>query len=449
MTRRLAVVLAAIALLVLIPTIGLIAQSAAPSAIHLPVVTTTGGLTPTPSPTSPPVPTPTTPPPVPPADAVSARLSVPQGFAIRLFANSLAGPRLMAVGPDGQLYVAERNAEQITRLPDRNNDGLAETAERVATGLGGVHSLTWSGDDLYAALDDRVVRLRDGNRDGDRADAGEQTTVVSGLPDDDGHSSRTLHVGPDGKLYVAVGSKCNIPVGCSEGDARRAAILRYNQDGSIPADNPFASDPDPDRRAVWAEGLRNSVDFLFTSDGRLWATHNGSDGLGDDIPPEEIVIEVGRGAHHGWPYCYTPGLGAVPAGTKEVRDTRVPLDARVPGCAIVTPARFTDLAHYAPLGIAQHTGAGLPASYAGSLFVAYHGSWNSGVPRDCRVQRIVVEGGAPVRGEAFVTGFRDSASQSCGGAWGRPAGVTVGTAGEIFVSDDRNGNVYRVVYVGG
>jgi glucose/arabinose dehydrogenase len=70
------------------------------------------------------------------------------------------------------------------------------------------------------------------------------------------------------------------------------------------------------------------------------------------------------------------------------------------------------------------------------------------VPRDCRVQRIVVEGGAPVRGEPFVTGFRDSAAQSCGNAWGRPAGVVVGPAGEIFVSDDQNGNVYRVVYVG-
>lgn len=403
---------------------------------YLPLVVTTGGN----APPQPPV--------VPPADAISARLSVPAGFAVRRFAGGLSTPRLMAVGPDGQLYVAERGAGRIARLPDRNRDGLAEAAEVVATGLSGVHSLAFSGADLYAAQNDRVVRLRDASGDGDFADQGEQTVVVSGLPSDGGHSTRTARIGPDGKLYVAVGSKCNITVGCSEGDPRRAAILRYNPDGSIPADNPYVNDSDQRRRAVWAEGLRNSVDFLFTPDGRLWATHNGSDGLGDERPPEEIVVEVGRGAHHGWPNCYTAELGAVPPGAKETRDTRVPLDARVPSCDVVTPARYTDLAHAAPLGVARHSGLGLPAAYAGSLLVAYHGSWNSGVPRDCKLQRIVVEGGAPVRGEPFLTGFRDSAGQSCGDAWGRPAGVAIGPAGEIFVSDDKNGNVYRAVYVG-
>lgn len=386
---------------------------------------------------------------VPPPDAVSERLTAPPGFAVRGFAAGLSAPRLMAIGPDDQLYMAERGAGRIVRLPDRDGDGLADRVEPVATGLGGVHSLEWRGDALYAALNDRVLRLRDENGDDDFADQGEQRVVVSGLPNDGGHSTRTARFGPDGMLYVAVGSKCNIPInGCSEGDPRRAAILRYTPDGGIPFDNPYVDHPDTRWRAVWAEGLRNSVDFLFTPGGQLWATHNGSDQLGDDLPPEEIVIEVLRGAHHGWPYCYTAQLGAVPPGAQEVRDTRVPLDLRVPSCDVVTPARFTDSAHQAPLGVARHSGLGLPAAYAGDLLVAYHGSWNSGVPRDCRVQRIVVEGGAPVRGEPFLTGFRAGPEQHCGAAWGRPAGVTVGPAGEIFVSDDKNGNIYRVVYVG-
>lgn len=440
MHRRIAALLTLVALgLTIGPFLAAAQQGPAQTpteASYLPLLVTTGG-GPAPQP-----------PAVPPADAISARLSVPAGFAVRGFAAGLSTPRLMAVGPDGQLYVAERGAGRITRLPDRDRDGLAEAAEPVATGMSGVHSLAFSGADLYAAQNDRVVRLRDGNGDGDFADAGERVAVVSGLPSDGGHSTRTARLGPDGKLYVAVGSKCNITVGCSEGDPRRAAILRYNLDGSIPADNPFAQDPDERRRAVWAEGLRNSVDFLFLPDGRLWATHNGSDGLGDERPPEEIVIEVARGAHHGWPNCYTAELGVVPPGAQETRDTRVPLDARVPGCDIAVPARYTDLAHAAPLGVARHSGLGLPAGFVGSLLVAYHGSWNSGVPRDCKVQRIVVEGGAPVGGEPFLTGFRDSAGQNCGDAWGRPAGVAIGPAGEIFVSDDKNGNIYRVVFVG-
>ncbi|HEU4326328.1 MAG TPA: PQQ-dependent sugar dehydrogenase, partial [Roseiflexaceae bacterium] len=229
----------------------------------------------------------------------------------------------------------------------------------------------------------------------------------------------------------------------------RATIMRFNPDGSIPADNPFANDPTESRRPVWAEGLRNSVDFLWTPEGRLWANHNGSDGLGNDAPPEEIVIDVERGKHYGWPFCYTPSLGATPAGTDEVRDTRVPFAPPVASCADVTPALFTDAAHQAPLGMARYGQTQFPADYRSNLFVAYHGSWNADqTPRDCRVQMVVVRDGAPVEAREFLGGFRDNEQQECGAAWGRPAGVAVGARGELFVSDDRNGNIYRVVYVG-
>jgi glucose/arabinose dehydrogenase len=62
---------------------------------------------------------------------------------------------------------------------------------------------------------------------------------------------------------------------------------------------------------------------------------------------------------------------------------------------------------------------------------------------------IVVKDGQPVDAQPFLTGFRKDEKQECGSAWGRPAGVTVGAQGELFVSDDENGNIYRVVYVGG
>ncbi|NTW97928.1 MAG: hypothetical protein HGB28_05190 [Oscillochloris sp.] len=390
--------------------------------------------------------TPITAPALPPADAASARLSVPAGFAVRIFASGLSAPRLMATGPDGALYVAERGAGRVVRLPDRNADGLSDGIEVVASGLNGPHSVEWRSGAIYVALNDSVIRLQDMNSDGDMQDAGEQTLVTSNIPSGGGHSSRTAHFGPDGMLYVAAGSSGNNNI---ESDRRRATIMRFNADGSIPADNPFASDPDPNRRPVWAEGLRNSVDFVFTDAGQIWATHNGSDGLGNDLPPEEVVINVQRAAHHGWPYCYTPQLGAVPVGAQEVRDSRVALDSRVASCAQVTPALFTDSAHQAPLGVSIYQGQGVPAAYAGSLLIAYHGSWNADqTPRDCRVQRIVVEGGKPARAEAFLTGFRDNDQQECGSAWGRPAGVTTGPQGTIFVSDDKNGNIYRVVYVG-
>ena len=214
----------------------------------------------------------------------------------------------MTVGPDGNLYVAEQGGGAVVRLVDADGDGVAEERQVVAENLDGPHSLEWFEDSLYVAEFARIVRLTDQNDDGDMLDEGEQETVTDNIPSGGGHTSRTLHFGPDGKLYVAAGSTGNNNV---ESDRRRATIMRFNPDGSIPEDNPFVNDPDETRQPVWAEGLRNSVDFLFLPDGRLWATHNGSDMLGDDLPPEEIVIEVEKGQHYGWPYCYTPDLGAV------------------------------------------------------------------------------------------------------------------------------------------
>ena len=243
-------------------------------------------------------------------DEASARLTVPAGFAIRIFAENLAGkPRFMAVSPQGELYVSLYEGGQIALLADRNGDGLADGTEIVASGLKGPHGLEWHDGWLYVAEQGRVSRLRDGDNNGSLEI---METITENIPGSGGHSSRTLHFGPDGMLYVSAGSSCNL---CAESDPRRAAILRFNPDGSIPADNPFANDPDTQKQAVWAWGLRNSVDFLWTPSGQLWADHNGRDnlldsqGTPDTLPPEEIIIPVQGNKSHGWPYCYTDVLG--------------------------------------------------------------------------------------------------------------------------------------------
>jgi glucose/arabinose dehydrogenase len=388
--------------------------------------------------------------PVPPADAVAARLRVPAGFQVRGFAEGLDRPRLMTIGPDGALYVAERSAGQITRLADGNRDGVADAHEVVVSGLVGPHNAEWIAGCLYVAEDDKVSRHCDVDGDG----ALEQHTRTVTLPSGGGHTTRTLHQGPDGKLYVAAGSTCNV---CLERDPRRAAILRFNLDGSIPPDNPFASDPDLLRRAVWAEGLRNSIDFVFTPDGELWANHNGRDNMisaraKDDRPLEELIIAVQGGKHHGWPFCTSEhrdgDLAAGPGPYVEVVDPSgdVPAPPDDFSCADAVPALFTGLAHSAPIGIARYVATVFPASYRGDVFVALHGSWNRTPPAPCKVVRIQVEDGKPVAVDDFLTGFQRNTSQPCGDAWGRPAGVMAGADGALYVSDDQNGRVYRVTW---
>ena len=394
--------------------------------------------------------------PLPPPDEAAERLRVPDGFAIRIFADNIPGtPRFMTVGEDGEVYISLYKSGQIARLPDRDRDGLADGIEIIADGLNSPHGLEWYGGWLYVAEAGRVTRMRDTDGDG-LLETWE--LVTSNIPGAGGHTSRTLHFGPDGLLYVSAGSSCNI---CLEDDPRRAAILRFNPDGSIPADNPFAQDADERKRALWAWGLRNSVDFLWTPTGALWANHNGRDNLLDDqgssdtLPPEEIIIPVQGGMSHGWPYCYTAVFGVNQPLQAEVLDTQngLPLPEGFDcSTASVVPALFTDDAHYAPLGMAiAIERLAFPAEYHNSVYVAYHGSWNTSSAgiRDCKVERIILDGEVPIGSEEFVNGWR-AEGQSCGSpaTWGRPADVIIGADGAMYISDDKSGRVYRVVFIG-
>lgn len=390
---------------------------------------------------------------IPPEDEASARLSVPEGFAIRIFAQGLQGKvRFMAFGPDNALYATLANRGVVLRLTDNDQDGLAESSEPILDGLNQPHGLEWVGDWLYVAENDRVERfhfLSSENRFDQRE------LVTDNLPGGGGHSTRTIHFGPDGKMYVSAGSSCNV---CEESDPRRAAILRFNPDGTIPTDNPYANDPDPRKQAVWATGLRNSVDFLWIPSGDLWANTNGRDnlidsnGLPDNLPPEVIVFAIRPGGFYGWPYCYSPVFGFSDGSTPQVLDPQSGLP--MPGgltCEQAIPATFTDLAHVAPLGMTLGAEGNFPTAYQQDLYVAYHGSWNVqtvGDIRDCKIVRVIVENGLPVRSEDFVNGWR-APGKSCGdgSAYGRPADVIFGPDGEMYISDDAAGRIYRVVAI--
>ncbi len=341
-----------------------------------------------------------------------ATLELPPGFEANVFAEGLAGPRFIAFGPDDNLYVAERGANRIVMLPDDDGDGLADSIRIFAEGLNQPHSLVYHQDAWYVGLPNGIVRMDDAAADGtlDLAPA-----MVASLPDSGSHRTRTVEFLPDGRMVVSVGSTCNA---CFEDDPRRATVLVY--DG-----------PEGTGEAIYASGLRNAVGLaIHPKTGELWATNNGRDLMGDDLPPDTIHI-VKEGVDHGWPRCHGGNI----------------LDPEFGGlgaCEGVEQALVDLQAHSAPLGLVFYTGDQFPAEYRGDLFVAYHGSWNRSVPTGYKVVRIPLNGSdlaGPV--EDFVAGWLD---ESTGQASGRPVGLAVGPDGSLFVSDDKGGIIYRITY---
>ena len=255
-------------------------------------------------------------------------IQLPEGFAINVFARDLSDPRMMALGPDGAIYVAERGADRVIRLPDRDGDGQSDGVELVAADLRRPNSLAFHPDgSLYVGETRQVLRLSAPDAQGAFQ---ERKVVIEDLPAS-GHNTRTVLFSPDGKsLFVSVGSSCNV---CEEEDARRAAIVRYNPDGS--------------GEELYASGLRNAVGIVFRPDSdELWASNNGRDMLGDDLPPE-TVYQVEEGADYGWPRCHSGRIADPEFGGPDA-------------CQGVSPPTVEMQAHSAPLGLRFYDGRPVP-----------------------------------------------------------------------------------------
>lgn len=340
--------------------------------------------------------------------AVPRTLQGPPGFQVTVFAAGLGPVRWLAFSPQGDLFVTVPQAGRVLILPDRDHDGVADRILSFADGLDRPHGIAFLQGSVYIAETGRVLRLTDTDGDG-LADRRE--VVVANLPRSGGHWTRTLVVGPDGRLYVSIGSSCNV---CREADPRRAAIVRYNPDGS--------------GEFLFARGLRNSVGVtVHPQTGELWATDNGRDWLGDDLPPEEVNI-VREGRHYGWPDCYGQRVVDPEFGTPEF-------------CATTEPPVIEMPAHSAPLGLVFYTGAQFPSEYRGDLFIAFHGSWNRTEPTGYKVVRVPFVAGRPGPVQDFLTGWLVGRT-----AWGRPVAPLVGPDGSLYLTDDQAEAVYRITY---
>ena len=205
-------------------------------------------------------------------------ITVPAGFHLEVFAENLGGARGLALDPSGVLLVSVPSKGRVVAVPSRGRHVL------LLADLELPHGLAFRRGSLYVAETGRIVRYR---YDATMLTAVDPVVVVRGLPPGAHHWTRAIVFGPDDKLYVAIGSSCDV---CEERDPRRAAIVRYEADGS--------------GERLFARGLRNPVGLGFHPTTRaLWTTVNERDWPGGGAPPD-YVTEVRAGAAYGWPHCF-------------------------------------------------------------------------------------------------------------------------------------------------
>lgn len=346
-------------------------------------------------------------------------INLPPGFRIDVFVDNLGGsdvsfpgpnpgPRMMII-KNNVLYVTVPNLGKVMALPF--SDGNASDTITFIEKLDNPHGIDYYNGWFYIAEENRVIRVKGKNND-QVADMNSMEVLIDNLPSG-GHFTRTVKI-HDNSLYLSIGSSCNV---CNEEDERRAAIMRCNIDGK-------------DCR-VFAKGLRNSVDFVFHPlTGKMYATDNGRDQLGEDLPPDEInLIEDGK--NYGWPICYG----------KNIHDTDFDKNTYIRNPCMEPfeiPSLIDLQAHSAPLGLAFYYGDSFPQEYRGDLFVAFHGSWNRKVPTGYKIVRIDMNDSSV---KDFATGWLQGTN-----VIGRPVGIIVAQDGSLLVSDDNAGKIYRISY---
>ena len=322
---------------------------------------------------------------------------MPSGFSLIKFAD-LYRPTGFAFDSQGSLYVTSQDGN-VYILQDENHDGRADSRTTFATGyyfpLGvAIHEPR---GEVYVSYQGAITVLKDTNGDG-RSD--EERILVDDLPFDR-HQSDNLEFGPDGWLYVGVGSTCDA---CDDPDPRSASILRFNVETG--------------EREIFATGMRNPFDIAFQPEtGDLFATDNGRDDLGMEGPFEELNHIV-QGGDYGYPNCWN--------------------EQDQPGCEETIPPIAFFESHSSADGVDIYDGAGFPAEFHGNAFVSIFGSWlKAGVQTG--IQRVVlIPQGETYRAEAswfirFPTGVM-------------PLPLLFGPDDAMYVGDYVNDAIYRISY---
>ena len=350
-----------------------------------------------------------------------AQLHVPAGFAVDVYAEGFERPRYMLQGPGGELLVsdaADGPDGAVYVMPLHKADGYkAHERRKLITGLDRPYGLALWHEYLYVGEPESIKRYK---YDAKSMTAGSGQEVISLKGFGHGHWTRSLLFDRAGqKLSVGVGSASNVSTG---EDPRRAAINRYNPDGT--------------GHEIFASGTRNPIGLhWYPGTDTLWAAVQERDALGDDLVPDYFT-HIQQGGFYGWPYAYI-GPHEDPRNKGKAPDSLVQ--------KTIVPDVPLEPAHVAVLDFEIYTTGQFPAEYHNGAFLALHGSWNRSKRAGYKIAFIPFANGKPSGPQRdFLTGWMVSPESR--DVWGRPVGLLFLPDGSMLVSDDGGNKLWRVTY---
>lgn len=359
-------------------------------------------------------------------------LLVPENYLIKIYSklpaepNSfISGPRMMAEDTEGNLYVTTGKLNKVFKIKDTNQDGFGDSVKIFKDHLNIPNGIAIHKNYIFIANQNNILKIN-------LKDPNSEEVIIDNLPTGH-HTTKTIKIGPDENIYLNIGSSCNV---CIENDPSRATILKYDLDGT-----PKGSLETLGRHklnSIFATGLRNSQGFAWhpiTLD--MYATNNGSDSraklkggkIDDNLPPEHLNI-IKAGKNYGWPYCW---------GDKEE-------DPNFSGSEkfcnnMETPSLLLP-AHSTPIGISFLDKTKFEKKFRKNALVALHGSWNRKEHSGYKIIMVEFDNmNKPIGYSDFITGWLKN-----GASWGRPVDIIQSNDGGIYISDDRSGYIYKVVY---
>ncbi len=342
-------------------------------------------------------------------------------FDVLVLATGLENPWAVEPLPDGDLLVAEKPGrlrivsatgelgQPIAGVPavdERGQGGLLDVA--LSPAFGSDRTIYWSYSEPRQG--GNATSVARGALSADQRRLEQVRVILRAMPiyDGDKHFGSRLAFGSDGMLYVTLGERSDAPMRpqAQQLDSHMGKILRIKPDGSVPADNPFAGQPDA-LPEIWTIGHRNVQAAAFDSQGRLWEIEHGTNG-GDEL---NLIV---KGKNYGWPLvAYGEEYSGKP----------------IPGAVTSRPG-FEQPVYYwdpviAPSGAQFYTGDAFP-TWRGSLFV--------GGLREKRLVRLTLANDR-VTGEEHLLADRGQ----------RVRDVRQGPDGALYVvTDETKGELWKI-----